>query len=83
MTLHTLQKYTTKKEAQRFVNVIREHVQPINVKVEGGEINGFDIFEVRDKLNELVRNREITLKNWTAYNSWYDLVIAMIEEGAV
>ena len=80
MTIHTLQKDTTKKEARRFVNVIREHVPPTKVKVEGGEINGFDIFEVRDK-HELVRNREIPYKNWTAYNSCYDLVVDMIEDG--
>ena len=81
MTSTEIAKYTTKAEARRIVGIIREHVPATKVNVDGCEINDFDIMAVRDKLNELVRDREISLKNWKAYDSCYDLVVEMIEDG--
>lgn len=80
MTSTEIAKYTTKAEAKRMVNILREYIIPNKKAVGKQKINDYDIFEAKDKLNELVRS-DCTDDNWEKYNRYYDLVVVMIERG--
>ena len=86
MTLNTIKKYRSADEAQKVVNVLREHVPAMKVKEGVNEVNDYDIMRVRDKMRELLRpkehgEREITEKQFNIYWNIKEIVDEMIEGG--
>jgi len=85
MTLKDLHKYTTKKEAQRLVNILRENLPSEKVKRGNSHVNGYDIVEAKNKFRELLLKANEADRDdlFAIYEPHYDLLSLMIERGEV
>ena len=81
MTLNTIKKYRSAEEAQKVVNVLREHVPATKVMEGKTEVNFFDIMRVKDKMRELLQDKKITNRSFASYWSIKEIVDEMIEGG--
>jgi len=85
MTLKDLHKYTTKKEAQRLVNILRENMTSEKVKHGSSHVNGYDIIEAKNKFRELLLKADAADRDdlFDVYEPHYNLISLMIERGEV
>jgi len=85
MTLKDIYKYTTKKEAQKLINILRENLSSEKVQHGNSHVNGYDIVEAKNKFRELLLKADAADRDYLfdVYEPHYNLLSLMIERGEV